>query len=235
MTPRETHAIAIPAFCAVHSIADVVRRSLEQASSVLVIDDGSHDGTAEAAAAAGARVVRHDRNRGKGCALRTAFDDLFGAGFEHVVTLDADGQHLPESIPDLLARAHDGIDLVVGSRDHLFAGMHPIRRTSNACSSYVISAVAGRTLRDVQSGFRVYSRRLIETIGFPESRFEAESAAMVRAIRYGFGVAWVPIELGFVDGRSTSHYRPIIDSLRIAFAVARARLETVGCAVESRS
>ena len=235
MSPGETHAIVIPAFQAARTVGDVVRRSLEHGSSVLVIDDGSTDRTSEVATEAGARVIRHDRNQGKGCALRTAFDDLFGSGAEHVVTLDADGQHLPEMIPALLARARDGDDLVVGSRDHLFAGMHPVRRTSNACSSFVISAVAGRTLRDVQSGFRVYSRRLIETIGFPEARFEAESAAMVRAVRYGFGISWVPIELGFVDGRSTSHYRPLVDSLRIAFAVTRARLETVGCPVESRS
>ena len=234
MSRRETHAIAIPAFQAERTVGDVVRRSLAHGAAVLVIDDGSTDRTSSAAADAGARVVRHDRNRGKGRALRTAFDELFGAGYEHVVTLDADGQHLPETIPALLARARAGDDLVIGSRDHLFAGMHPVRRTSNACSSYVISAVAGRPLRDVQSGFRVYSRRLIETIGFPEARFEAESAALVRAVRYGFGVSWVPIELGFVDGRSTSHYRPLVDSLRIAVAVTRARLETVGCPVESR-
>ena len=234
MSRSEAHAVAIPAFQAACTVGDVVRRSLEYGRSVLVIDDGSTDRTSETAADAGARVVRHERNLGKGRALRTAFDDLFGAGFERVVTLDADGQHLPETIPALLARARDGVDLVIGSRDHLFAGMHPVRRTSNACSSYVISAVAGRPLRDVQSGFRVYSRRLIETIGFPEARFEAESAALVRAVRYGFGVSWVPIELGFVDGRSTSHYRPLVDSLRIAVAVTRARLETVGCPVESR-
>jgi len=228
-------AIAIPAFEAAASVGDVVRRARPFASEVLVVDDGSADGTARAAEAAGARVLRHERNLGKGRALRTAFRDLFAAGHECVVTIDADGQHLPEQTPALLARFDEGFDLVVGDRTHLFEGMHAVRRTSNACSSWVISAVAGRTLPDVQCGFRVYGRRMIEAIGFPETRFEAESAAMVRAVRYGFRVGWVPIDLGFVDGRTTSHYRPWIDSVRIAIAVTRARLETVGWPLDSRS
>jgi hypothetical protein len=107
-----------------------------------------------------------------------------------------------------------------------------VRRASNSLSSSVISWVAGRTLTDVQSGFRWYSRRLIERTGFPEPRFEAETAVVVRAARYGFRIVFVPIELGFADGRTTSHYRPIVDSLRIAGAVVRARVETVGCPQE---
>jgi hypothetical protein len=72
-------------------------------------------------------------------------------------------------------------------------------------------------------------------VGLPEPRFEAESAVLVRATRLGFTVRSVPIELGFVDGRRTSHYRPVVDSLRIARAVTRARLETVGCPSERSS
>jgi len=77
----------------------------------------------------------------------------------------------------------------------------------------------------VQSGFRLYSRNLIAEIGFPESRFDAESAVVVRAARAGYRIAVVPIALGFADGRTTSHYRPVVDSLRIASAVTRARFE----------
>jgi antitoxin (DNA-binding transcriptional repressor) of toxin-antitoxin stability system len=151
---------------------------------------------------------------------------------EQVLTLDADGQHLPEDIPLLIDAARSGAELVIGVRDHLFNEMHPVRRTSNRCSSFLISAVAGRTISDFQSGFRLYARSLINVTGFPEPRFEAESAVAVRAIRFGFRVATVPIRLGFADGRATSHYRPVIDSLRIAGAVVRARLETMGCPVK---
>jgi hypothetical protein len=107
----------------------------------------------------------------------------------------------------------------------LFAAMNSVRRASNTLSSWAISVLAGERLRDVQTGFRLYRRDLVEALGFPETGFEAESAIVVRAARRGFELAVVPIELGFADGRCTSHYRPVADSLRIAGAVIRARLE----------
>lgn len=218
-------AAVIPAFQAEPSVGDVVRRAREVLPTVVVVDDGSTDRTSEAARAAGARVVRLERNMGKGKALRTAFFDLFPRGFAAIVTLDADGQHLPEEIPKLIESLRStGADLVLGTREHLFGEMSPVRRTSNWLSSWAIAKVAGVRLSDAQTGFRLYTERLIVRTGFPEQRFEAESAVLVRAARLGFRIAAVPVRLGFADGRCTSHYRPLIDSLRIAGAVTRARL-----------
>jgi glycosyltransferase involved in cell wall biosynthesis len=225
-------AAAIPAFQAAPSLPDVVRQTAERIDDVLVVDDGSTDGTADAARRAGARVIRHERNLGKGRALSTAFDDLFRRGHDAVITLDADGQHVPAEIPLLIAKAREGADLVIGCRAHLYHEFHSVRRASNKLSSTLISAAAGQVLGDIQSGFRLYTRPLIETTGFPEPRFEAESAVVVRAVRCGFTVVNVPVRLGFADGRTTSHYRPLIDSLRIFAAVTRARLECVGWAQE---
>jgi glycosyltransferase involved in cell wall biosynthesis len=221
-------AVAIPAYQAAPSVGEVVRGALALLPDVLVIDDGSTDGTAEAARQAGARVLSLPVNRGKGAALAMAFDDLFRRGFSAVITLDADGQHLPQEIPKLLAGAGQGGDLVLGVRDHLFAEMGRVRRLSNRLSSRAISFAAGQALPDIQTGFRYYTRELIQGVGFPEARFEAESAVVVRAARRGFRVLSVPVRLGFADGRTTSHYRPLIDSLRIAGAVTRARLERLG-------
>lgn len=225
MNPSTSVAAAIPAFQAEETVGDVVRGTLELVAEVLVVDDGSTDSTSSAACTMGARVVRHRRNLGKGSALRTAFTDLLARGFSTVITLDADGQHLPGEIPRLLEGARGGADLVLGSRTHLFAEMHPLRRASNRGSSWAISCIAGTAVLDAQSGFRLYTRNLLERTGFPESRFEAESAVIVRAGRLGFRVTCVPVALGVVDGRATSHYRPLADSLRIAGAVIRARLE----------
>ncbi len=218
-------AVTIPAYQAAPSVGDVVERTLQLVPDVLVVDDGSDDDTAGAARRAGAEVISLPVNRGKGDALELAFGELFGRGFPAVITLDADGQHLPEQIPVLLDAAAAGADLVLGTRDRLFAGMSRLRRNSNRLSSRAISLVAGKWLGDVQTGFRWYSKRLIEAVGFPEPRFEAESAVVVRAVRRGFRLLTVPVELGFADGCTTSHYRPVIDSLRIARAVARARFE----------
>ncbi|HEY8149866.1 MAG TPA: glycosyltransferase family 2 protein [Vicinamibacteria bacterium] len=219
-------AAAIPAYQAGASVGDVVRRTREVLPEVLVVDDGSSDATAEAARGAGAELMAHRVNRGKGAALVTAFRTLFARGCDAVVTLDADGQHLPEEIPKLLDAAREA-DFVLGTRAHLFDEMVAARRVANRLSSWVISWAAGQPLSDVQTGFRLYTRRLVEATGFPETRFDAESAVVVRACRRGFRVVTVPVRLGFADGRTTSHYRPLVDSLRIARSVVRARLDVV--------
>jgi len=137
-------AAVIPAYNAEPSIGDVVRRTLQQVSTVLVVDDGSVDGTAEQARMAGAEVVSHPVNRGKGAALRLAFGHLFSKGYESVVTLDADGQHLPEEIGKLIGCWREGPDLVLGSRDHLFEEMSGVRKASNGISSRLISIGSAR-------------------------------------------------------------------------------------------
>ena len=217
-------AALIPAFQAEPWITDVVERTAAQLATVLVVDDGSTDATGQRAAAAGAAVLRHDRNSGKGAALRTGFQELIARGFDAVISLDADGQHVPEQIPRLLAAWRSGADLVLGSRAHRFSEMSPLRRASNRLSSRAISFAAGVRLADVQSGFRLYGRELLLRVPIRGDRFDAESGVVVAAARSGFRIHAVPVELARADGRVTSHYRPVVDSLRIAATVVRARL-----------
>ncbi|MCB1057962.1 MAG: glycosyltransferase family 2 protein, partial [Acidobacteria bacterium] len=159
----------------------------------------------------------------KGAALRTAFETLFARGYDAVITLDADGQHVPEEIPHLVDAWRGGADLVLGTRARFFADMGGLRRISNSLSSKAISILAGCPLDDVQTGFRLYTRELIAATGFPESRFDAESAVVVRAGRLGMRISGVPVALAAADGRGSSHYRALVDGLRIGWAVVRAR------------
>lgn len=220
----EAAAVLIPAYQAAATVGEVVRRSKSMVQDVFVVDDGSTDATADAARQAGAVVWSHASNQGKGAALRTGWSRLRGGPWEILLTLDADGQHLPEQLPRLLDAAREA-DLVLGSRAHLFAGMSWVRRTSNTLSSRAISFAAGQTFDDVQTGFRAYRRVVLERVGFRENRFQAESAIVVRCARLGLRIRCVPVEMARMDGRSTSHYRPLLDSLRIARAVTAARFD----------
>jgi glycosyltransferase involved in cell wall biosynthesis len=217
--------VVIPALDAGASVGEVVKASLGFLPDVVVVNDGSRDATPSAAAAAGAVVLDHPRNLGKGAALRTGFRYALERGFDAVITVDADGQHLPSEIPKFLrARSETKADLIIGDRSHLFAGMLPRRRNANMFSAWAISKCAGRRVTDSQSGFRLYSASLIRDVAMGANGFAAESEIIVRAGRLGRRILSIPIELGFVNGISTSHYRPLLDTLRIAGVVAKTRI-----------
>jgi glycosyltransferase involved in cell wall biosynthesis len=221
----ERYVVIIPAFNAAGTIGDVVRAAKQQTRDVVVIDDGSTDKTPVVARAAGASVVQHPQNRGKGAALKTGFTYAIENGYDAVITIDADGQHLPREIPKFVrCRAETGADLIIGGRAHLFNEMLPRRRMANRFSAWVIGWASKTGISDSQSGFRLYSARMLRAVRLRTDGFDLESEVIVRAGCGGFKVLTTPIDLGFVDGQSTSHYKPLKDTLRIAWTVFRARL-----------
>lgn len=216
--------VVIPALNAERSVGAVVRESKLVNADVLVIDDGSSDRTGEMARDAGALVIRHDVNKGKGAALKTGFAYALENGFEVVVTLDADGQHLPHEISKFMtAYEETGGDLIIGGRAHLFPQMLPRRRFANRFSARSIAFASKTGVTDSQSGFRLYSAHLLRNVRLRTNGFDLESEVIVYAGCRRFKVVTIPIELGFVDGLSTSHYKPLADTLRIAWTVMRAR------------
>lgn len=217
--------VVIPALNAERSVAEVVRAARAELDDVLVVDDGSTDRTADVARDAGADVVSHGVNRGKGAALKTGFSFSIKRGYDAVITLDADGQHLPHEIPKFLAaRAETQADLIIGGRSHLFHQMLPRRRMANRFSAWCIARASTTDVSDSQSGFRLYSRNLLLKARLRSDGFDLESEVIVRAGCDGFRVVTIPIDLGFVDGLATSHYKPVADSLKIFWTVTRARL-----------
>jgi glycosyltransferase involved in cell wall biosynthesis len=216
--------VVIPAFNAERTVGSVVRGCRAVLEDVVVVDDGSVDRTAAEAVDAGARVVSHAANRGKGAALKTGFGFAVQKGYDAVITLDADGQHLPREIPKFLtARAETQADLIIGGRAHLFGQMLPRRRLANRFSAWSIARCSKTNVTDSQSGYRLYSRDLLLKAHLRSDGFDLESEVIVRAGVDGFKVITIPIELGFVDGLATSHYKPVADSLRIFWTVTRAR------------
>jgi len=216
--------VIIPAFNAERTVGAIARACREGIDDVLVVDDGSVDRTAAEALDGGARVVSHAANRGKGAALKTGFGFALQRGYDAVITLDADGQHLPCEISKFLtARAETRADLIIGGRAHLFHEMLPRRRIANRFSAWSIARCSKTNVTDSQSGFRLYSRELLLKARLRSDGFDLESEVIVRAGCDGFKVITIPIDLGFVDGLSTSHYKPVADSLRIFWTVTRAR------------
>lgn len=215
----------IPAYNAQRTLPAVVATARESIEPIVVIDDGSVDSTGDVAQAVGAIVLRHDVNRGKGAALKTGFAWALENGFDSVITLDADGQHLPSEIPKFIReREIGGADLIIGGRSHLFMHMLARRRTANRFSAWCISKCAGTRVTDSQSGFRLYSATLLRRIHLHTDGFDMESEVIVLAGKRRFRIVTIPIDLGFVNGITTSHYKPLRDTLRIAWTVFRARL-----------
>lgn len=188
---------------------------------VIVVDDGSDDGTGEQARAAGATVIPHPQNQGKGAALRTGFAWAVEHDLEAVVTLDADAQHNPAEIPKFLEEYRAShADLIIGQRD--FAQMPFPRRYSNPFGSWLLSMVLAEPILDNQSGFRLYGRRLMEILDQETVGFEFEVEAIGAALQHDLSIAWVRIETIY-HNETRSYFHPIADSARFLRTVWRAR------------
>jgi len=220
----------VPAYDAGPSVGDVVRslvRLWPEPGAVIVVDDGSRDATVLEAERAGARVVRHARNRGKGAALRTGLRFAHDAGFDVAVTVDADGQHRATDALDLLHCDAPAGALVLGIRDLVKAGAPRPNQLSNRISNYFLSRFAGRVLADTQCGLRRYpvAATLAADGGADGYAFEAE--IILRAVASGIPIVEVPIEVIYPpEEQRVSHFHSVRDPARIIHRVVTTLVET---------
>jgi glycosyltransferase involved in cell wall biosynthesis len=212
-------ACVIPALDAARTLAAVVRgvREAVPGVRVVVVDDGSHDGTAAIAVACADRVVQFFSNRGKGAALRAGFQVAAAWKVSAVLTIDADGQHDPACAPRLVA-ALGFADIAIGARARAGTEMPWHRRLSNAVSSAAISACAGRSLPDSQSGYRAMRADILARIDPVGDRYEYETDLLIRAARAGFRIASLPVPTIY---GAPSHFRLVRDSARVARTIGR--------------
>jgi glycosyltransferase involved in cell wall biosynthesis len=216
-----TVAVLVPALNCEATIGAVVAGARRWVPEVLVVSDGSTDGTVAAATAAGARVIAHDRCCGKGAALLTGLRALVADGFSHVLTMDGDGQHLPEEIPALLAASAAAPEaLIIGSREFGRLPTTPARLFGNRFANRWVEIACGQALPDTQSGFRVYPLRETLALGLRARHFAFETEVLIRAARRRLPLHSVPVRVYYppVEER-VSHFRPFLDSVRIVFVV----------------
>jgi glycosyltransferase involved in cell wall biosynthesis len=214
----------IPAYNEAATIRDVALRTLAQLANVIVVDDGSTDGTRAELQGLGVTVISNPANLGKGASLWRAFALALGEGADAVITLDGDTQHCPEDIPRLIqaARAHPE-RIIIGARLWEREKVPPLRYFGNRFANFWISWAAGFPVSDSQSGFRLYPASILGAMKVwhgPGARFACESEMLIEAGRAGVRSAAVPIAALYPPKARASHYRPAADTARIARMIA---------------
>lgn len=207
-------AALIPAYREAGRIGPVIRGALAVVRTVLVVDDGSGDGTAGAAREAGAEVLLHPVNRGKGAAIKTGLAALAPQQVDWIVLLDGDGQHAPGEITRFMAaRNTQRRALVIGNRMEDTRAMPPVRYWVNRLMSEAISRICQQPIPDSQCGFRMVPREAVEVLlACPSDRFDYESEMLFAASRAGFRIESVPISTIYAGEQSKIH--PARDTIR---------------------
>ena len=209
---RAKVAALIPAFQEEKHIGEVVARVLKEIEHVLVVDDGSSDATCAKARAAGAEVLVHERNSGKGEAIKNGLKYWLDRGFQQVVILDGDGQHLPEEINRFLAAADNGAPVLIGTRMNDVRAMPFVRRAVNRYMSRRISRACGQEIPDTQCGFRMLHAEVIPHLLEGAERFDYETEMLIKLSRKGFRIESVPVSTVYSDEVSSIH--PLRDTIR---------------------
>ena len=186
----------LPAFNEEISIGSIVLRTREHAGRVIVVDDGSTDHTVEIARSAGAEVISHPRNLGKGAALKTGFELARQNGAKIIVTMDSDGQHDPSEIPKLAAPIISGeADMVIGNRYMNGNGKNTpfYRRLGQKILDTASNLNTGLNVTDTQSGFRAFARHTLSSFRFNSNGLAIESEMLMDAANAGLKIKEVEI------------------------------------------
>jgi glycosyltransferase involved in cell wall biosynthesis len=200
-----------PAFNEEGIIGDLIKKTLPLVDSVVVCDDGSTDLTSKEAKDAGAFVIRHSQNKGKGAALKSLFDFARHSNADVIITIDGDGQFLPEEIPKLTKDIEDGkSDIVIGYRFETEKDMPTYRKIGNKILDELSKKAAHLNLRDTQSGFRAYSKKAITKIHFKNDGFAADSEILINASEHNLSISEYNVTVLYDTGTRTSTQNPIL-------------------------
>lgn len=213
MEALEKICILIPAYNAQKTLGSVLKKIEPLKIDTFVVDDGSSDLTKEVALEHRVNLLRHPKNLGKGAALRTGFEHILKEDYQFVITLDADGQHDPSEIPQLL-KIFKKVqpDILIASRAADFHRMTFLRRFWNRLGVKAVARYCHSDITDSQSGFRVIRVDVLKEVTLSTHRFETELELLMKACKKGFSVLSVPITPHIIDGTDSSHFRPVADT-----------------------
>ncbi len=215
----ERTSVLIPAFEEESAIAEIIAeiQSLGHWKEVIVVDDGSKDGTADAAAKAGAKVIRHPYNQGNGAAVKTAVRAAEG---EFILLMDADGQHPPTEITKLTEKLSE-YELVIGARS--FASQATLSRgLGNTALNRFASVLSGFPISDLTSGFRAAKRSLFrEFLHLFPNGFSYPATSTLAFVKAGYSVCFVPIDGQKRGGSEKSKMRPWREGWRFIMLILR--------------
>ena len=221
---KQHYAVVIPAFNEEITIYAVARQALEHLKTVIVIDDGSTDRTAQVLKELPVTILRNDTNCGKAASLWKGFQFLKQQGMTAVVTLDGDGQHNPDDIPRLIEQAeHTPNRIIIGARRRPWTRHTWHRIMANRIADFWVSWAAGHPIADSQSGFRIYPMPLITRLTIATNRersFVFESEVLVEGAKLGCWSIPVPIESEPRQAPRPSYFRPVVDIARITKMIA---------------
>jgi GT2 family glycosyltransferase len=191
---------------------------------VIVVDDGSNDGTVAQLREVNVTVLQNHGNQGKAASLWRGMQHALKQGAEAVVTLDGDGQHEPADIPALIAKAREhSTRLVIAARLLNRENAPKARLFANNFADFWVSWACGQPVYDSQSGFRLYPAQLLRKVEVPHHRsrsFVFESEILIQAARLGFPIASVPIASRYHTSARASHFRPVADITRIVLMIS---------------
>jgi glycosyltransferase involved in cell wall biosynthesis len=217
-------AVIMPAYNEAATIRELASRVLEQGILLVVVDDGSTDETARSLEGLPLTLLRNRRNAGKAVSIHRGIAYALAAGCERIITMDADGQHLPEDIPRLLeaAKRFPG-RIIIGARRRGASQAPRMRRFANRFADFWISWAAGHPVHDSQSGLRLYPRAVLERVQTRPREgagFVLESEILIDAAASGVLTASIDIDSIYLPDRRPSHYRPAADTWAITRMVA---------------
>jgi len=195
--------VAMPAYNEETYIGTMVLKARKYTDEVMVIDDGSTDGTAEISNLAGATVIRHSQNKGKGVAIQRILDEVKKKKADVLILLDADSQHNPDEIPRLIKPILKGYDMVIGSREGVKKSIPFYRRIGQRILLRSTRVLTRNKLSDSESGFRAFSRKAINSLKLSQKGFAVESEMIADAEEKGLKVTEVPISVKYTTDGST--------------------------------